>query len=40
MTFPGRRIVVALTTNISFADMKSVALKIAEAFAEQQKAGG
>jgi CubicO group peptidase (beta-lactamase class C family) len=34
MTFPDRGIVVAVTTNISFADMKSVALAIAQAFAE------
>jgi CubicO group peptidase (beta-lactamase class C family) len=37
MTFPERGIVAAVTTNISFADTKSVALKIAEAFAEQGK---
>jgi len=37
MTFPERGIVVALTSNISFADMKSPALKIAQAFAEQKK---
>ena len=35
MTFPERGIVVAVTTNISFADTKAVALKIAEVFAEQ-----
>ena len=33
MTFPDRGLVVAVTTNISFADTKSIALKIAEAFA-------
>ena len=33
MTFPERRLAVAVTTNISFADTKSLALKIAEAFA-------
>jgi len=33
MTFPERKIAVAVTTNISFADTKSLALKIAEAFA-------
>jgi serine beta-lactamase-like protein LACTB, mitochondrial len=33
MTFPEHRIAVAVTTNISFADTKSIALKIAEAFA-------
>ena len=37
MTFPERGIVVALTSNISFADMKSPALKIAQAFAEPRK---
>jgi CubicO group peptidase (beta-lactamase class C family) len=34
MTFPERGIVVTATTNISFADMKAVALKIAGAFAQ------
>jgi CubicO group peptidase (beta-lactamase class C family) len=38
MTFPDRGIVVAVTTNISFADTKSIALEIAEAFAKE--AGG
>ena len=33
MTFPERGIVVAVTSNISFADMRSVALKIANVFA-------
>jgi serine beta-lactamase-like protein LACTB len=33
MTFPERGIVVAVTTNTSFADVKSIASKIAEAFA-------
>jgi CubicO group peptidase (beta-lactamase class C family) len=37
MTFPERGIVVAVMTNISFADTKSVALSIAQAFAEQGK---
>jgi serine beta-lactamase-like protein LACTB len=37
MTFPERGIVVAVTTNISFAGTRSIALKIAEAFAEQGK---
>jgi hypothetical protein len=37
MTFPERGIVVAVTSNISFADMKAVALKIAEAFATRGK---
>jgi serine beta-lactamase-like protein LACTB, mitochondrial len=35
MTFSERGIVVAVTSNISFADTKSVALKVAQAFAEQ-----
>ena len=37
MTFPDRGIVVAVMTNISFADTKSIALKIAEAFADRRK---
>jgi CubicO group peptidase (beta-lactamase class C family) len=35
MTFPERGLVVAVTSNTSFADTSSVALKIAQAFAEQ-----
>ena len=35
ITFPERGIVVAVTSNISFADMSSVAVKIAQAFAAQ-----
>ena len=35
MTFPERGLVVAVMANISFADMKSIALNIAQAFAEQ-----
>jgi serine beta-lactamase-like protein LACTB, mitochondrial len=35
LTFPERGIVVAVMTNTSFADMSSVASKIAQAFAEQ-----
>jgi len=35
MTFPERRLVVAVMANISFADTKSIALNIAQAFAEQ-----
>ena len=35
MTFPARGMVVAVTTNISFAVTRSIALGIAEAFAEQ-----
>jgi CubicO group peptidase (beta-lactamase class C family) len=34
MTFPERGLVVAVATNTSFADTKSIALKIAQAFAE------
>ncbi len=37
MTFPERGIVVAVMTNTSFADTKSVALSVAQAFAEQGK---
>ena len=40
LTFPERGIVVAVTSNISFADMKSVGLKIAQAFAEQAQNPG
>jgi hypothetical protein len=36
MTFPDRRIVVAVMSNISFADTKSIARGIAQAFAEQR----
>jgi serine beta-lactamase-like protein LACTB len=35
MTFPERGLVVAVMANMSFADTKSIALKIAQAFAEQ-----
>ncbi len=37
MTFPERGIVVAVMSNISFADTKSIALNIAQAFAEQRQ---
>jgi serine beta-lactamase-like protein LACTB, mitochondrial len=37
ITFPERGLVVAVTTNITFADTSSVALKIAQAFAEPGK---
>jgi CubicO group peptidase (beta-lactamase class C family) len=37
MTFPQRKMVVAVTSNISFADTKSIALKVAEAFAAPEK---
>jgi CubicO group peptidase (beta-lactamase class C family) len=37
VTFPERGIVVAVTTNTSFADLAAVAVKIAEAFAAQAK---
>jgi CubicO group peptidase (beta-lactamase class C family) len=33
MTFPEHRIVVSVTSNISYADTEAVALKIAQAFA-------
>ncbi len=35
MTFPERAIAIAVTTNISFADAKTVAVKIAEEFAQR-----
>jgi CubicO group peptidase (beta-lactamase class C family) len=35
MTFPERGIVVAVTSNISYADTFSIGLKVAEAFAKQ-----
>jgi len=37
MTLPKQRVVVAVTSNTSFAGTASIALKIAEAFAEQGK---
>jgi hypothetical protein len=37
ITFPGRGIVVSVTSNTSFADTSSLALRIAQAFAEQGK---
>ncbi len=37
ITFPRHGIVVSVTTNIAFADTYSVAVKIAQAFAEQEK---
>ena len=37
MTFPGRGLVVSVTSNTSYADTESLALKIAQAFAEQAK---
>jgi hypothetical protein len=37
MTFPERGLVVAVMANISFADTKSIALNIAQAFAEQAR---
>jgi serine beta-lactamase-like protein LACTB, mitochondrial len=39
LTFPGRGIVVAVTTNISGKDTKSIALGIAQAFAEHRESG-
>jgi hypothetical protein len=35
MAFPDRGLVVAVMANMSFADTKSIALNIAQAFAEQ-----
>jgi hypothetical protein len=35
MTFPEHGIVVSVTSNISYADTFAVAVKIAQAFAEQ-----
>jgi serine beta-lactamase-like protein LACTB len=40
ITLPDRGIVVAVSTNISFADTPALALKIAQAFAEQAKSSG
>ena len=37
MTFPERGLVVAVMANMSFADTKSIALNIAQAFAEQAR---
>jgi CubicO group peptidase (beta-lactamase class C family) len=37
MAFPKHRIVVSVMSNISYADTNSLALKIAQAFAEQGK---
>ena len=37
LTFPDRAIVVALTTNTSYADTRSIAMSIAEAFAARGK---
>ena len=37
LTFPERGIVVAVTSNISFADTRSIAMNIAQAFAERPK---
>jgi len=36
MTFPEQRIVVSVTSNISYADLSGLAVKIAEPFAQQQ----
>jgi hypothetical protein len=36
-TVPERGLVVAVTTNTSFADTAAIALKIAQVFAEQTK---
>ena len=40
LTFPDHGLVVAVVTNISYADTFALAVKIAEAFAEQQKSPG
>ena len=40
MTFPARGLVVAVTTNITFANTSAIAVKIAEAFPDQAKAAG
>jgi CubicO group peptidase (beta-lactamase class C family) len=40
MTFPAQGIVVAVTSNISYADTPGIALKIAQAFAEQGRSPG
>lgn len=37
LTFPERGIVIAVTTNTSFADTRKIALSIAQAFAEEAK---
>jgi len=37
MTFPEHGLVVAITSNTSYADTESLALKIGEAFADQGK---
>jgi CubicO group peptidase (beta-lactamase class C family) len=37
MTFPEQGIVVAVTSNISYADTEALALNIAQAFAEQRR---
>jgi hypothetical protein len=37
MTFPEHGLVVAVMSNISYADTPGVALKIAQAFAEQAR---
>jgi CubicO group peptidase (beta-lactamase class C family) len=39
MTFPEQGIVVSVTSNISYTDTYALAVKIAEAFAEQRKSG-
>jgi CubicO group peptidase (beta-lactamase class C family) len=40
MTFPDHGLVVAVTSNISFADTASIALKVAEAFVQQGSGRG
>jgi hypothetical protein len=40
MTFPGTGIVVAVISNISYADTETIASAIAQAFAERATTGG
>ena len=40
LTFPERGLVVAVSSNMSFADMKTVAMGIAEIFAKRGSAPG
>jgi len=40
VTFPERGLVVAVTSNISYADTYAIGVKLAQAFAEEQKSAG
>lgn len=40
MTFPERGLVVAVTSNISYADTYAIGVKLAQAFAEEQRSAG